>query len=139
MPGSSAQKVQISICSRIDNYDGEPYTITQALKGLLYTAGDGRALRYAEEDGSTVTLTFNALHADMKRFGAVRSHFVFCPGKDRAVDYAFEQGAFDMSCRTDEFVCTAGDDGGRLLLRYRLTSAGEPLSSNELEITYTTC
>lgn len=131
---------RITVLGRIDTGDGQPDMIKNEYSARYAQTEAGFTLEYDEpESAAHVRLSYFGSSALMEREGVPETRMEFVPGRTLDAVYMMPEGVFDMQTACDALKFTQGSGRGTLRIAYRLLSGGQPMSENQLMVTYTLC
>ena len=129
---------QVTITIRTEQRQGEERLRWETtVSGLLAADGEGWTLHYREGedlDGVETTLTLARDLAVMERGLPAPARMEFAPGQCRAARYSTAAGELDLTVETESLQHKLTGQGGKAMIRYRLTSGGADVGSYTLKL-----
>ncbi|MDD4495640.1 MAG: DUF1934 domain-containing protein [Eubacteriales bacterium] len=119
------KNVIISVKGIQSIYENEPDTIELITEGRYYRKGDEYFVKYDESEvtgmkGTTTVLKVSGDQVTLMRYGTVNSEFIFQKGQTHFSYYDTAAGAFTIGIQTSDIKVNVDDNGGEIMVGYRL-------------------
>ena len=116
--------------------DGEASHLEQRLSGTLSPREDGWQLCYREPsgEGGETRLTLAAEEAALERSGPMEMRMRFQSGAVHPARCRTPYGGLELSVETEYLRHALTPEGGRVLIRYRLSAQGQSLGHFALQL-----
>ena len=132
--------VKISVIGNQES-DGQTSTTEHYAGGQYFERNGARYLIYVKEDKdsrdlTTYTLKFKDQILEMTQRGAVNTRMTFEAGRTHPANYVTDCGPLTLDVCTEDLKCQWRETSASVMITYKLSEKGAPLSRNQLSINF---